>query len=316
MNLTLPDIAIRETLLGGRAPDYRGKVRDVYDLGEDLLIVATDRLSAYDSVLPTGIPGRGVLLTQLSAFWCEAFAPVVPHHIRSLQMDDFPPEAQADPAMFDGRTMRVRKVRRFDAECVVRGYLAGSGWREYTATGAVCGHHLPAGMRESARLAEPIFTPSTKADSGHDENIDFTQFRGLVGARHAGALRALSLSLYTLAAQHAAACGILIADTKFEFGLAGAPGNEQIVLIDEVLTPDSSRFWPANAWMPGRPAPSYDKQIVRDWLDHHGWDHKPPAPALPPEIVQRTQEAYLFACRALTAQPVHLGDAAPAGPAA
>ncbi len=306
MDLTLPDVAVRETQLGDRAPDYRGKVRDVYDLGDDLLIVATDRLSAYDSILPTGIAGRGVLLTQLSAFWCEAFAPLVPHHIRSLALADFPPEAQADPAMFGGRTMRVRKLRRIDAECVVRGYLAGSGWREYRESGSICGHMLPRGLRESERLPEPLFTPATKADAGHDENIDFARFRTIAGARHAEALRDLSLALYAAAARHAAAHGILIADTKFEFALEGPPGAERIVLIDEVLTPDSSRFWPADRWEPGRPSPSFDKQIVRDWLDASGWDHTPPAPALPDGVVTATRAAYLHAYRTLTAGPVHL----------
>lgn len=304
MDLVLPDIAVRETRLGGRPPDYRGKVRDVYDLGDDLLIVATDRLSAYDSILPTGIPGRGVLLTQLSAFWCAAFAPLVPHHIRSLDLADCPPEAQADPAMFAGRTMRVRKLRRFDAECVVRGYLAGSGWREYREGGMVCGHALAPGLQESSRLPAPIFTPATKADTGHDENIDFARFAGIVGTAYAEPLRDLSLTLYGAAARHAAAHGILIADTKFEFGL---DENDRIVLIDEVLTPDSSRFWPADRWTPGRSTPSYDKQIVRDWLDASGWDHAPPAPALPDEIVERTRAAYLHAFRTLTASPVEVG---------
>ncbi len=288
--------AVLDTRLGTRPPDYRGKVRDVYDLGDRLLVVATDRLSAYDSVLPTGIPGRGVVLTQMSAFWFGRFASIVPSHLLSCDLSDFPPEARATPEMFAGRTMLVHKARRFDVECVVRGYLAGSGFKEYTASRAVCGVPLPDGLRESDRLPEPIYTPATKADTGHDVNISYEETIPIVGAQWAARLRDVSLAIYRAGAEYAAARGIIIADTKFEFGLV----DDRLILIDECLTPDSSRFWPAASYAPGRGVPSLDKQIVRDWLDASGWDHTPPAPALPDDIVEKTRRCYEQALASLT----------------
>jgi phosphoribosylaminoimidazole-succinocarboxamide synthase len=292
--------AVLAVQLGDRPPDVRGKVRDVFDLGEDLLIVATDRLSAYDSVLPTGIPGRGVVLTQLSAFWFRLLAPIVPHHLLSTELGDLPRKARERPAVFAGRSMLVRKAERFDVECVVRGYLAGSGFREYRETEAICGVRLPPALHESDRLPEPLFTPATKAATGHDVNIPFETMEQIVGQEWASRMRDVSLALYRAGAAHAAARGILIADTKFEFGLVkNAHGDRDLVLIDECLTPDSSRFWPSTAYEPGRAVPSLDKQIVRDWLDASGWDHTPPAPPLPPDVVERTRAAYVAALAAL-----------------
>jgi len=279
----------------------RGKVRDTYDLGDRLLMVATDRISAFDVVLPNGIPDKGAVLTQLSAFWFEQTASVVPSHFIRLAdgtpADDLPFEL---PPEFVGRSMIVRKARRVDIECVARGYLSGSGWAEYRESQSVCGIRLPPGLRESDELPEPVFTPSTKAESGHDINISYEQVLETVGAKAASVLRLRSLTLYKYAAQYARQRGIIIADTKFEFGWVEVNGQEEIIVIDEVLTPDSSRFWPADGYQPGGPQPSFDKQPVRDWLTASGWNKAPPAPVLPPEVVASTAERYREAYRRLT----------------
>jgi phosphoribosylaminoimidazole-succinocarboxamide synthase len=262
----------------------RGKVREIYEAGDDLVMVASDRISAYDVILPDPIPDKGAVLTQVSIFWFDLLGDVCPNHFISTDV----------PAEVAGRAMRVRRLEMYPVECVVRGYLSGSGWREYLRSGAVCGIELPAGLRESERLPEPIFTPATKADIGdHDENIDFERAARIVGD-HAlmEHLRDASLELYGRAADHAAERGILIADTKFEFG--AHPGAE-VVLADEVLTPDSSRFWPADEYEPGRAQGSFDKQYVRDYLDSSGWDHSPPAPPLPAEVIATTRERYVEA---------------------
>jgi phosphoribosylaminoimidazole-succinocarboxamide synthase len=266
-----------------------GKVRDIYEVEDDLLMVASDRISIYDVILPTPIPGKGKVLTQMSVFWFETTAEIVPNHFLS---EDVPDEVTE-------RALRVRKLEMYPVECVVRGYLSGSGWREYRERGAVCGVELPAGLQESERLPEPIFTPATKAEVGdHDENVDFERAAEIVGDRALMEdLRRVSIELYVHAAEHAAERGIILADTKFEFGRhAGC----EVVLGDEVLTPDSSRFWPADAYQAGRPQPSFDKQYVRDWADAAGWDHSPPAPELPPDVVEQTRAKYVEAYERIT----------------
>jgi phosphoribosylaminoimidazole-succinocarboxamide synthase len=277
---------ISQTNFPGLKLHGRGKVRDIYDLGNRLLIVATDRLSAFDVILPTPIPDKGRVLTQLSLFWFEKLAEVVPNHILSAK--DFAGELAQYSAALDGRAMLVRRTEPVPIECVVRGYISGSGWKDYQTTGAICGIQLPAGLQESDRLPEPIFTPSTKATTGHDENISFEDTVSRIGQPLAERLRELSLTLYRRAAEHAAARGIIIADTKFEFGLLG----NELIWIDEALTPDSSRFWPADQYAPGKPQPSFDKQYVRDYLERIGWNKQPPAPALPPDVVAGTREKY------------------------
>jgi phosphoribosylaminoimidazole-succinocarboxamide synthase len=264
----------------------RGKVRDIYELGDRLLIVATDRLSAFDVVLPTPIPDKGRVLTQLSLFWFEKLAGIVPNHVISAK--DFPRELAPYESALEGRAMLVRRTDPVPIECVVRGYISGSGWKDYQKTGAICGIPLPAGLRESDLLPEPIFTPSTKATTGHDENISFEETISRIGRPLAERLRDTSLAIYRRAAEHAAARGIIIADTKFEFGLLGG----ELIWIDEALTPDSSRFWPANEYSPGKAQPSFDKQYVRDYLEQIGWNKQPPAPALPPDVVAKTREKY------------------------
>ncbi len=273
----------------------RGKVRDIYASGESLILVATDRISAFDCVLSPGIPGRGVILTQLSTFWFRRFADV-PNHVLATELDDFPAPYRTHTEL-EGRSVLVRRLDGIPIECVARGYLAGSGWKEYQATGEVCGIRLPAGLRESERLPEPIFTPATKATEGHDENISFDRTVELVGGEAAEALRELTLRLYREASEYASRRGILIADTKFEFGRAT---DGRLVWMDEALTPDSSRFWPADSYEPGRSQPSFDKQYVRDWLEASGWDKSPPAPELPSEVVQGTLERYREAYERLT----------------
>jgi phosphoribosylaminoimidazole-succinocarboxamide synthase len=274
----------------------RGKVRDVYDLGAHLLIVATDRISAFDYVLGSGIPGKGTVLTQLSAFWFDRLGDVVPHHVMAVDVDTFPPVTKPHRDVLRGRSMLVRKTTPIPIECVARGYLAGSGWKDYRATGTVCGVPLPPGLVESDRLPRSIFTPATKAESGHDENITEAQAGDMIGHDLVTRLREFTLSLYERGLDHAATCGIIIADTKFEFGLAG----DTLMLIDEVLTPDSSRFWPEAEYAPGRSQPSFDKQYVRDHLEQIGWNKQPPVPALPEDVVLRTSEKYLEAYRRLT----------------
>ncbi|RMG34479.1 MAG: phosphoribosylaminoimidazolesuccinocarboxamide synthase [Planctomycetota bacterium] len=277
-------------------PARRGKVRDIYDFGDRLLFVATDRISAFDWVLPTGIPDKGRVLTQLSRMWFERLD--VPHHLLSTNLDDLPWPSGVDRAPFEGRSMIVRRADVFPVECVVRGYLAGSGWKEYQTTGRVCGIELPAGLRQSDRLPEPIFTPATKAQHGHDENITFDAMAEIVGRDVAEQLRKLSLELYRTAAEHALARGIIIADTKFEFGRIG----DRILLVDEVLTPDSSRFWPADRYQPGTSPPSFDKQFVRDYLLTTGWDRNSPPPPLPPEVVRKTRDKYIEAFERLSGE--------------
>ena len=274
----------------------RGKVRDVYDLGEHLLIVATDRISAFDYVLGSGIPDKGTVLTQLSAFWFSKIGDLTPHHLVSVNVADFPATTTPYHETLRGRSMLVTKTDPLPVECVARGYLSGSGWKDYQRTGAVCGHALPAGLKESDRLPKPVFTPATKAETGHDENISEAQAADIVGQDTAVRLRDLTLAIYGRAVAHAETCGIIIADTKFEFGRK----DGKLILIDEVLTPDSSRFWPKASYAPGHGQPSYDKQFVRDHLERIGWNKQPPVPSLPPDVVEKTREKYLDAYRLLT----------------
>jgi len=280
--------------LPGIVPDYSGKVRDIYDLGDMLLIVASDRLSAFDSVIPTPIPGKGIVLNTISAAWFEKFD-TVPNHMISVEVDDFPDPFNGFPEQLAGRSMLVKKADRLDIECIVRGYISGSGWKEYQKTGSVCGIRLPEGLRNSDRLDKPIFTPSTKADSGHDENISIEQAAKIVGNDTAAELERISLELYMRASEFALTRGIIIADTKFEFGVT----EGGIIVIDEVLTPDSSRFWLVDEYTPGRQQKSLDKQYVRDFLDRSGWDHEPPAPELPSDVVEKTRERYALAVKML-----------------
>ncbi len=277
---------VRETHLAGVPLRNRGKVRDLYEIDDKLLIVATDRISAFDVILPTPIPDKGRVLTQLSLFWFETLRGVIPHHV--ISSTRFPESLAPYCAELAGRSMLCRRTQPIPIECVVRGFLAGSGWKEYRATAKVCGMALAAGLRESDRLPEPIFTPATKAVSGHDENISFEETVARVGDDLAERLRAVSLELYRRAAAYAEPRGILLADTKFEFGFA----EGQLIWIDEALTPDSSRFWPADAYQPGRPQPSFDKQYVRDYLEQIGWSKQPPAPELPPDVVAATRSKY------------------------
>ena len=280
-----------ETSLPGVVLHRRGKVRDVYDLGERLLIVATDRLSAFDVVLPTGIPGKGILLTQMSLFWFRLLADVVPHHVVTADVDEYPAELRAFRDQLEGRSMIVLKTDVLPVECVVRGYLVGSGWKDYKATGSVCGIALPKGLVESDQLEPPIFTPATKAETGHDENISYEAMAATVGSERAAEARRVSLEIYSRARTHAEARGILLADTKFEFGVR----DGRLVWIDEALTPDSSRFWPQDGYAPGRSQPSFDKQFVRDYLETLRWDKTPPGPTLPPDVVARSVEKYVEA---------------------
>jgi phosphoribosylaminoimidazole-succinocarboxamide synthase len=266
----------------------RGKVRDVYDLGDRLLIVATDRLSAFDVVLPTGIPGKGKVLTQLSLFWFDLLKDVVPNHVVTADVSEYGAALVRHRDQLEGRSMIVVKTEVLPIECVVRGYLVGSGWKDYRATGAVCGIKLAPGMRESERLEPPIFTPATKAESGHDENIPFEAMERTVGRERADEARRLSLEIYSRARAHAEARGIILADTKFEFGVR----DGRLVWVDEALTPDSSRFWPREGYAPGRSQPSFDKQFVRDYLETLDWNKQPPGPELPPDVVARTVEKY------------------------
>ncbi len=287
---------LRESSLPGQKLFRRGKVRDVYDLGDHLLFVATDRISAFDVVLPTGIADKGRVLSGLSAFWFERTRGIVPNHLVTSDPARYPKALAPHRAALAGRSMLVRKAEVFPVECVVRGYLAGSGWKEYRATGRVCGVLLPGGLRDGDRLPEPIFTPATKAEKGHDENIPIERMEQIVGRDAAAQLRRVSLDLYGFARGYARERGLILADTKFEFGRI----EGEIVLVDETLTPDSSRYWPADRWKPGGAQPSFDKQYVRDYLDSLKWDHTPPAPELPPEVVEKTREKYLAAYKILT----------------
>ena len=284
---------LRETNFRGLTPSARGKVRDIYDLGDQLLIVATDRLSAFDVVMPTPIPDKGKVLTQISLFWFDLLKDVIANHV--LGADNFPAPYDTYRNQLAGRSMLVRKTKPLSIECVVRGYLSGSGWKEYARTGQVCGITLPPGLRESDELPEPIFTPATKAATGHDENISFDHAASLVGRPLAEKARAVSLEIYKRAAAYAAPRGVILADTKFEFGRL----DGELIWIDEALTPDSSRFWPASQYAPGGPQPSFDKQFVRDYLERIQWPKTPPGPELPPDVVAATRAKYREAYRLL-----------------
>jgi phosphoribosylaminoimidazole-succinocarboxamide synthase len=286
---------VHETNLPG-LPVRRGKVRDVYDLGDRLLIVATDRISAYDVIMPTAIPDKGRLLTGLSLWWFDFLKSLTPNHLITADVAQMGPAVKAQAAALAGRSMLCRKAKVFPVECVVRGYLAGSGWREYQKSGTVCGVKLPSGLKQCDALPEPIFTPSTKAETGHDENISLEQAGEIVGAGAAATLQDRTLAVYKKAAEYARRRGIIIADTKFEWGEV----NGEILLVDEVLTPDSSRFWPADAYEPGHDQPSFDKQFLRNWLDTLSWNKTPPGPQLPPDIVAKTREKYVEAYERLT----------------
>ncbi|RKZ11927.1 phosphoribosylaminoimidazolesuccinocarboxamide synthase [bacterium] len=280
--------ALRSTRDLGLVPDYEGKVRDMFDLGDRLLIVTTDRISAFDVIMGDVVPGRGIILNVMSQAWFSHFADVVPNHVITADAREFPTPFKEHAAALGGRSILVHKADRFDVECVVRGYIAGSGWKSYQVDGTICGHVLPAGLKLAQQLPGPIFTPATKADEGHDENIPFETVVEMIGAETAATLRDLSLRLYNEARAHAAPRGVILADTKFEFGLI----NGEITLIDEALTPDSSRFWPADKHQPGQEPPSWDKQILRNHLETLDWNHEPPPPALPAEILERTYRRY------------------------
>jgi phosphoribosylaminoimidazole-succinocarboxamide synthase len=285
---------VSQTDFAGLKLRARGKVRDIYEMGDRLLIVATDRLSAFDVILPTPIPDKGRVLTQLSLFWFDKLAKIVPNHV--ISASNFSGELAPYAAALEGRAMLVRRTEPVPIECVVRGYLSGSGWKDYQKTGSVCGIALPSGLRESDRLPEPIFTPSTKATTGHDENISFDETVARIGRPLAEKLRDTSLAIYKSAVAYAAERGIIIADTKFEFGLIG----DDLIWIDEALTPDSSRFWPGNEYVPGKPQPSFDKQYVRDYLERIGWNKQPPGPALPLDVVAATRDKYREAYQRVT----------------
>ena len=286
-----------DTRLNGTRPDRHGKVRDLFDLGDRLLLVATDRISAFDYVLGSGIPDKGKVLTQLSAFWFEHTAGVVTNHLLSTDMADLPASLLPHREMLQGRSMLVRKTTPLAIECVARGYLSGSGWKEYQTAGAICGVPLPPGLRESEQLPAPIFTPATKASTGHDVNISEAEAGALIGEDVVAEVRNLTLALYTAGAAHAESRGIILADTKFEFGVAD---TGELILIDEVMTPDSSRYWPLDLYAPGGPQPSFDKQFVRDYLERIQWNKQPPVPSLPDDVVEKTRDKYLEAFRRLT----------------
>jgi phosphoribosylaminoimidazole-succinocarboxamide synthase len=297
----VPSSPILETAFDGLKKHSQGKVRDIYEVDEQLLIVATDRISAFDYVLGSGIPDKGRVLTQLSTFWFGETSDVVANHLRSTRPEEYPSAARPYADLLRGRSMLVSKAEPFPIECVARGYLSGSGWKEYQQTGKVCGISLPSGLRESDRLPEPVFTPATKATSGHDINITEDEAATIVGRPTIDRLRQITLRLYSRGAAHAESRGIIVADTKFEFGRAlDGPQQGEIILIDEVLTPDSSRFWPRDLYQPGGPQPSFDKQFVRDYLESIHWNKQPPVPDLPPDVVQRTREKYIQAFQLLT----------------
>ncbi len=296
MKLSTQSQVLRETRLPGVELFSRGKVRDIYKLDAGLLIVATDRISAFDVILPKGIPDKGCVLTQLSCFWLRNLADVAPNHLITANLDEYPDLLQPFRNQLEGRSMLVRQTKAIPIECVARGYLAGSGWKEYQTQGAVCGISLPAGLRQADRLPEPIFTPATKAETGHDENMPYEEVARRVGEQTAHRLRELTLALYERGRDYAEGRGIILADTKFEFGWAG----HELILIDEVLTPDSSRFWPKKEYEPGKPQPSFDKQFVRDYLESIHWNKQPPPPNLPRDIIERTAAKYQEALSLLT----------------
>ena len=291
----MPARALTDIALPGLTKLRSGKVREVFDLGETVLFVATDRLSAFDVILPDPIPDKGAVLNQVSAFWFERLS-AAKNHFVTADFEKFPAELQLYRTQLAGRSMIVRKAKPLPVECVVRGYLAGSGWKDYQATGEVCGHKLPPGLQLASELPEPIFTPSTKNEAGHDRNIDWAQCCAMLGESVAEKVRDLSLQIYRAGKEHAAACGIIVADTKFEFGVA----DEELLLIDECLTPDSSRFWPANSYAPGQSPPSFDKQFVRDYLETLDWDKTAPGPSLPAEVIAKTSAKYREAAQRLT----------------
>ena len=288
--------ALRQVEIPGRKPDYAGKVRDIYELGDSLLIVATDRVSAYDVILDEGIPGKGRVLTQISRFWFEKLRDIVPSHYISTEAASFPAPFGQHAALLEGRSMLVRRAKRYDVECVVRGYLAGSGWKEYQASGEVCGVKLPAGLKLSSKLPEPIFTPATKVTEGHDENISFERMSSIVGLPVAERLRDASLSIYRAAAAYSLERGFILADTKFEFG----EREGGILWIDEALSPDSSRYWPAAGYKEGVAQDSFDKQVIRDYLDSIRWDRNPPPPRLPEDVIEKTSRRYEEALAGIT----------------
>jgi len=285
-----------ESSLPGLKRIGRGKVRDIYEVGNDLLIVTTDRISAFDYILPVAIPRKGEVLNRISLFWFERFRALVPNHLITADVAAYPEELASFRSELAGRSVLVRRADMIPVECVARGYISGSGWKEYQAEGTICGIALPAGLKESDKLPEPIFTPATKADSGHDENVSFEYVASKIGVELTTRLRDLTLAIYTQASEYAATRGIIIADTKFEFGFLGS----ELILADEVLTPDSSRFWLADQWRPGGPQASYDKQFVRDYLESIRWNKQPPAPVLPDDVVWKTSEKYTEAYRLLT----------------
>jgi phosphoribosylaminoimidazole-succinocarboxamide synthase len=295
--LSLSAAPLLETNLSGIAPQRRGKVRDIYEVDDALLMIATDRISAFDYVLGSGIPDKGKVLTQLSAFWFDQTRGIVPNHLISATVREYPPALRRHADLLHGRSMLVRRTEPIPVECVARGYLSGSGWKEYVASGAVCGIPLPKGLRESDRLPQPIFTPATKAQSGHDINISEEDAGRITGRDLIARLKDLTLKLYAFGVAHAESRGIILADTKFEFGLLA---DGQVLLIDEVMTPDSSRYWPMDHYAPGGPQPSFDKQFVRDYLERIRWNKQPPVPSLPDDVVLRTREKYIEAFRRLT----------------
>jgi len=302
----VPSQPLLDTKLDGLSLVRRGKVRDVYAVDDALVLVATDRISAFDYVLGSGIPDKGRVLNQLSAFWFERTRHIVPNHLISIDAAAFPGAAKAHAAVLQGRSMLGRKTTPLQVECVARGYLSGSGWKDYKATGEVCGIALPKGLRESDRLPEPIFTPATKADSGHDENISEDAAAQVVGADLLARLKRLTLALYAHGVAHAESKGIILADTKFEFGLTD---EGELLLIDEMMTPDSSRYWPKDHYAPGGAQPSFDKQYVRDYLESIKWNKQPPVPSLPAEVVERTRSKYLDAYRRLTGRELAVAGA-------
>jgi phosphoribosylaminoimidazole-succinocarboxamide synthase len=291
-----PQRVLRDVVIPGRKPDYSGKVRDLYLLEDRMLLVATDRVSAYDVILNEGVPGKGRVLTQISKFWFEKLGHIVPTHYITCDVADYPEPFRSHPDLLEGRSMLAHRAARFDVECVVRGYLAGSGWKEYQASGSVCGVKLPPGLQLSSKLPEPIFTPATKAEEGHDENIPFDRMEAIVGRGVAEELRAISIAIYNAAAEHAAGCGLILADTKFEFGERGG----KIVWIDEALSPDSSRYWLRATYREGVAQDSFDKQVIRDYLDSVRWDRTPPPPPLPAEVVAKAARRYEEAMEMIT----------------
>ena len=298
-----------DTHLDGLSLVRRGKVRDVYAAGDALILVATDRISAFDYVLGSGIPDKGRVLNQLSAFWFDRTRQIVPNHLIATDVDEYPAVARGFRRQLEGRSMLCRRTTPLPVECVARGYISGSGWKDYRATGEVCGIPLPKGLRESDRLPEPLFTPATKAESGHDENISEAAAARVVGAELLSRLKTLTLALYAHGVAHAESKGIILADTKFEFGLTDAG---ELILIDEVMTPDSSRYWPKDTYRPGGPQPSFDKQYVRDWLESIKWNKQPPVPALPDDVIRNTRAKYLDAYRRLTGRDLEASSSATA----